>query len=153
LRFRWHGWIAAAGRITTTGWSRYDTRHAVFRPARMSAAKLEHGYRWAYRKFYRWGSILRGASAHGDALAGLRHLAYAAGWKKFEPLWDAVIRARRAGMMLPLLETILGEFGRRAAGGPEPARRAPDDQECRPAAAAALESAGLRAAAPPPVAL
>jgi hypothetical protein len=51
--------------------------------------------------------------AHGDVVAGLRHLAYAAGWKKFEPLWDLVIRAKRAGMMLPVLETILGEFGRR----------------------------------------
>ena len=44
---------------------------------------------------------------------GLRHFAYAAGWKKFEPLWDLVIRAKRAGMMLPVLETILSEFGRR----------------------------------------
>ena len=48
-------------------------------------------------------------------LAGLRHFAYAAGWKKFEPLWDLVIRAKRAGMMLPVLETILSEFGRRKA--------------------------------------
>ena len=47
-------------------------------------------------------------------LAGLRHFAYAAGWKKFEPLWDLVIRAKRAGMMLPVLETILSEFGRRS---------------------------------------
>ena len=47
------------------------------------------------------------------SLAGLRHLAYAAGWKKFEPLWDVVIRAKRAGAMLPVLEAILSEFGRR----------------------------------------
>ena len=46
--------------------------------------------------------------------AGPRHFAYAAGWKKFEPLWDLVIRAKRAGMMLPVLETILSEFGKRA---------------------------------------
>ena len=45
--------------------------------------------------------------------AGLRHFAYAAGWKKFEPMWDLVIRAKRAGAMLPVLEAILGEFGRR----------------------------------------
>ncbi len=38
-----------------------------------------------------------------------------AGWKKFEPLWDFVIRARQAGSMLPALEAILSEFGRRAA--------------------------------------
>ena len=50
-----------------------------------------------------------------DLLAGLRHLAYSAGWKKFEPLWDFVIRAKRAGTMLPVLETILSEFGRRPA--------------------------------------
>jgi hypothetical protein len=36
------------------------------------------------------------------------------GWKKLEPLWDAVIRARRATSMLPVLETILSEFGRRS---------------------------------------
>ena len=102
------------GRLTVHDWDLYDTRHAVFRPARMSAEQLERGYRWAYREFYRWRSIVRGASAHADLVAGLRHLAYAAGWKKFEPLWDVVIRARRARMMLPALEAILSEFGRRS---------------------------------------
>lgn len=60
---------------------------------------------------------MRGAAVHDDARSGLRHLAYAAGWKKFEPCWDLVIRAKHAGMMLPLLETILSEFGKRAPGG------------------------------------
>jgi hypothetical protein len=101
----------------------YDTRHTVFRPALMSAGDLERGYWRAYRDFYRWGSIARGASAHANVVAGLRHLAYAAGWKKFEPLWDLVIRAKRAGMMLPVLETILSEFGRRS---PESSRRSPE---------------------------
>jgi radical SAM superfamily enzyme YgiQ (UPF0313 family) len=108
------------GRLTTDDWDLYDTRHAVFRPARMSAAQLETGYRWAYREFYRWKSIVRGASAHDDLLAGLRHLAYSAGWKKFEPLWDLVIRARRAGALLPALEAILSEFGRRSPGSVTP---------------------------------
>ena len=105
--------IAHQGRLTIDDWDLYDTRHAVFRPARMSAAELEDGYRWAYREFYRWKSILRGSAAHGDFVAGLRHLAYSAGWKKFEPLWDVVIRAKRAGTMLPVLESVLSEFGRR----------------------------------------
>jgi len=108
-----HRRLAAQGRITTNEWDLYDTRHAVFRPARMTGAELEEGYRRAYRDFYRWASIARGAAAHDDVLAGARHAAYAAGWKKFEPLWDLVIRAKRAGVMLPVLETILGEFGRR----------------------------------------
>ena len=40
------------------------------------------------------------------------HVAYAAGWKKFEPMWDVIIRAKRASSMLPVLETILTAFGR-----------------------------------------
>jgi radical SAM superfamily enzyme YgiQ (UPF0313 family) len=109
-----HGRLAAQGRITDGDWERYDTRHAVFRPARMSAEDLEAGYRRAYHDFYTWRSIARGAAAHGNVGAGLRHLAYSAGWKKFEPCWDFIIRAKRAGMMLPFLETILSEFGKRA---------------------------------------
>jgi hypothetical protein len=107
--------MAAQGRLTCDNWERYDTRQAVFRPARMSAADLEDGYWRAYRDFYRWRSLLRSASAHDTFAGSLRHLGYAAGWKKFEPLWDLVIRAKRAGMMLPVLETILSEFGRRSA--------------------------------------
>jgi hypothetical protein len=109
-----HRRIAAQGRIITADWDRYDTRHAVFRPAQMSGDELERGYWKAYRDFYRWGSIARGASAHGTLMSGLRHFAYATGWKKFEPLWDLVIRAKRAGTMLPILETILSEFGTRS---------------------------------------
>jgi len=106
--------LADQERITIHDWDQYDTRHPVFRPALMSAGELERGYWRAYRDFYRWGSLVRGASAHDSVLASLRHLAYAAGWKKFEPLWDLVIRAKRAGMMLPVLETVLSEFGRRS---------------------------------------
>jgi radical SAM superfamily enzyme YgiQ (UPF0313 family) len=104
--------LAAQERITSTDWDRFDTRHVVFTPSRMSAGALEDGYWRAYRTFYQWGSILRGAAAHDDLVAGLRHAAYAAGWKKFEPVWDVIIRAKRAGMMLPVLETLL-----RANGG------------------------------------
>jgi len=111
-----HQRLTAEGRITVHDWDRYDTRHAVFRPARMSGVELERGYWRAYRRFYQWRSIARSASAHGGLAAGCRHFAYAAGWKKFEPLWDLVIRAKRAGMMLPVLEAILSEFGRRASG-------------------------------------
>ena len=109
-----HQRISSQGRITTQNWDLYDTRHAVFTPTRMTAEELERGYWRAYRDFYRWGSIARGAAAHRDVAAGARHFAYASGWKKFEPLWDLIIRAKRAGMMLPVLETILSEFGRRA---------------------------------------
>ena len=39
--------------------------------------------------------------------ARTRHFAYAAGWKKFEPLWDLVIRAKRVALMRPVLERVL----------------------------------------------
>jgi radical SAM superfamily enzyme YgiQ (UPF0313 family) len=106
-----HQRLAAQGRITSGNWDLYDTRHAVFRPARMSAEALESGYRRAYRDFYRWGSLVRGARAHGTTLAGAKHLAYAAGWKKFEPLWDWIIRAGRVGAMRPALEAVLSGYG------------------------------------------
>jgi len=88
----------------------------------MTASTLEAGYWRAYEEFYRWGAIARGSAAHASRIAGLRHFAYAAGWKKFEPLWDWVIRARRAGRMLPMLELILSGFGQRdsAAGTEKP---------------------------------
>jgi radical SAM superfamily enzyme YgiQ (UPF0313 family) len=103
-----HQRLSAQQRIVTADWDLYDTRHAVFRPARMSGEALEEGYRRAYRDFYRWSSIARGATAHASVVNGVRHFAYAAGWKKFEPLWDVVIRAKQVGAMLPVLETLLG---------------------------------------------
>jgi radical SAM superfamily enzyme YgiQ (UPF0313 family) len=107
--------MAAQERITTDDWDLYDTRHAVFRPLGMSGDRLEAGYHWAYREFYRWRSIARGAAAHDSIAHVLRHAAYAAGWKKFEPLWDFVIRAKRTAMMLPILESVLSEFGHKSA--------------------------------------
>ncbi len=105
----------AAGRITTYDWDRYDTRHVVYRPTHLTANELEQGYWKAYRDFYRWGSILRGASSKSTLLGKARHVAYAGGWKKFEPLWDWVIRTRRVNRLLPLLENVLAEFGRRSS--------------------------------------
>ena len=103
--------LASENRITVGDWDLYDTRHAVFQPARMSSEALEAGYRRAYREFYKWSSILRGARAKPSWSDAARHLAYATGWKKFEPLWDWVIRAKRVAHMLPFLETILTGFG------------------------------------------
>ena len=107
--------MAADGRMLHSNWDLYDTRHVVYRPARMTPDVLEQGYWRAYRDFYRWGSIVKGAWTKETLAGKLRHAAYAGGWKKFEPLWDWVIRARRASKMLPLLETILAGFGQHSA--------------------------------------
>jgi radical SAM superfamily enzyme YgiQ (UPF0313 family) len=103
------------GRLLHSDWDLYDTRHAVFQPKRMTVRQLEAGYWNAYKNFYRWRSILQGSLAKDTASSRLRHIAYAAGWKKFEPLWGFIIRMRRVTMMLPMLETVLGEFGKRVA--------------------------------------
>jgi radical SAM superfamily enzyme YgiQ (UPF0313 family) len=110
-----HQYLTAQGRITSQNWDLYDTRHAVFVPAGMNPQTLENGYWQAYQDFYQWGSILRGASAHADMLGRLRHLAYAGGWKKFEPVWDWVIRLQRVANFRPLLESLLTRSDTQAA--------------------------------------
>lgn len=99
--------MAEAGRLLHSDWDRYDTRQVVFRPARLTPAELEAGYWRAYDRFYSWRSIARGAATKDTFAAGARHFAYAAGWKKFEPLWDVVIRTRRVMHMRPVLERVL----------------------------------------------
>jgi radical SAM superfamily enzyme YgiQ (UPF0313 family) len=116
-----HREMEKEGRLLHRDWDLYDTRHCVFRPARMTPDKLEAGYWRAYRDFYRWGSILRGAAAHDDLVGGLRHAAYASGWKKFERLWHALIRVRQLACALPALEAVLTAFGRFAPAAENPA--------------------------------
>jgi hypothetical protein len=84
----------------------------VYEPRGMTPDQLLDGYWRAYRDFYRWPAIVRGARGQATVSAALRHALYAGGWKKFEPFWDRVIRARRVAAMLPLLESTLDAFGR-----------------------------------------
>jgi radical SAM superfamily enzyme YgiQ (UPF0313 family) len=99
--------MSAQGRLLHRNWDLYDTRHAVFRPANMTPRQLEEGYWRAYHEFYRWSAIARGAMAKPNWQGCLRHAAYAAGWKKFEPLWDLVLRTKRVAQMRPILEAVL----------------------------------------------
>jgi radical SAM superfamily enzyme YgiQ (UPF0313 family) len=100
---------AAANRILTRDWDLYDTRHVVYRPARITPEALKEGYDRAYREFYRWPSIVRGSLSHGSIKHQAKHFFYAAGWKKFERLWDVVIRAKQLRLMTPLLEAVLSK--------------------------------------------
>lgn len=100
--------MAAAGRITSHEWNLYDTRHVVYRPTNMTPQTLQEGYWRAYREFYRWGSIFKGAFTKPSTVGVLRHLAYSGGWKKFEPFWDIVIRFQQVSRFLPMLERVLG---------------------------------------------
>jgi radical SAM superfamily enzyme YgiQ (UPF0313 family) len=119
-----HARLEREGRITTRNWDLYDTRHVVYRPARLTPAQLEQGYWHAYEAFYRWSSIARAALAHGTVKHQAKHFFYAAGWKKFERAWNVVIRARQLRLMTPMLEGVLSKVSseRRPApasdGGP-----------------------------------
>lgn len=99
--------MTAQGRLLHRDWDRYDTRHAVFSPARMDAEALEAGYWRAYRRFYTWPNLLRAATRHDRWSRVARHLAYAGGWKKLEPMWHGIIRTQRLARMRPVLETLL----------------------------------------------
>jgi len=104
-----HTRLQREARITTRNWDLYDTRHVVYRPARLKPEELKQGYDWAYREFYRWSSIAKASYSHGTVKHQAKHFFYAAGWKKFEAAWNMVIRARQLSHMTPLLEAVLAK--------------------------------------------
>ena len=103
--------MAGQNRIETRNWDLYDTRHVVYRPSRLSPEELKRGYDESYESFYRWSSIFKAASAHSSAKHRLKHFFYSAGWKKFERVWDLVIRVKQLAQMRPLLESVLAPVG------------------------------------------
>ena len=107
--------IEAEGRLLHRRWAEYDTRRAVFRPRGMTVEELDDGYRRAYRSFYGWANILRGARNHATPKHRLKHAAYSAGWKKFEPAWNLLIRAKRVALARPALEGVLARVTRESA--------------------------------------
>jgi radical SAM superfamily enzyme YgiQ (UPF0313 family) len=102
-----HARMEREGRMVTRDWNLYDTRHVVYKPARLRPEALKAGYDWAYEEFYRWGSIARASVKHGSLKHQAKHFFYAAGWKKFEPVWDLLIRARQLNQVTPVLEAVL----------------------------------------------
>src|SRR5262245_952356 len=102
--------MEAGGRIVTRDWDLYDTRHVVYRPARVAPVAVKDVYDCAYREFYRWSSIARGSLIHDSVKHQAKHFFYAAGWKKFERLWDAVIRWHELSAMTPVLEGVLSKI-------------------------------------------
>jgi hypothetical protein len=98
------------GRLLHRNWNQYDTRQVVFKTKSMSAEALLNGYNKAYRDFYSWTNIARASMQHENWHQAIRHLAYAGGWKKFEPLWNFIIKTKGLNQMLPMLESILGKM-------------------------------------------
>jgi radical SAM superfamily enzyme YgiQ (UPF0313 family) len=113
---RLHEQMKAQGRLLILDWDLYDTRHVVYQPRKLTAEQLKDGYDRAYREFYAWSNILRGSLTHGGAKHRAKHFFYAAGWKKLEPLWDLMIKARRLDLMTPVLEAVLSRVTARRSG-------------------------------------
>ncbi len=98
-------------RLLHRKWDLYDTRHVVYKTKSLTAAELEQGYHWAYDSFYSWSNIYKASMQHETLKYRIKHFAYAGGWKKFEPLWNFIIKTKGLNKMLPLLEAILSKTG------------------------------------------
>lgn len=96
-------------RILHNNWDMYDTRHVVYKTKGLNEAQLKEGYDWAYRSFYSWSNISKASLQHDNLKHAIKHFAYAGGWKKFESLWNFMIKTRGLNKMLPLLESILSK--------------------------------------------
>ncbi|HOV63643.1 MAG TPA: radical SAM protein [Spirochaetia bacterium] len=99
--------LEAEKRIRTYEWNRYTTREAVYQPRKMSKEELESGYSWAYTEFYKWNNIVKSSLGNQLLHHRLKHFAYTAGWKKFESLWNILIKLNHLNDAIPLLERIL----------------------------------------------
>ncbi|MDF2193145.1 radical SAM protein [Paraflavitalea sp. CAU 1676] len=98
-----------AGRILHHNWDLYDTRQVVYKTGGLSADELKAGYDWAYKSFYSWKNVAKASVQHDNLHHMIKHFAYAGGWKKFEPLWNFIIKTKGLNQMLPLLESILSK--------------------------------------------
>jgi radical SAM superfamily enzyme YgiQ (UPF0313 family) len=101
--------MEAEGRILTRNWDLYDTRNVVYKTGKLSANALKNGYDWAYREFYSWNNIFKASMNHDTHKHKLKHFFYSGGWKKFEPVWNFLIKTKHLNNMLPVLESVLSK--------------------------------------------
>lgn len=107
------------GRILHRNWNQYDTRQVVYKTVGLTGEELKNGYDYSYKSFYSWRNILKASMQHENLKQGIKHFTYAGGWKKFEPLWNFMIKTRGLNKMLPLLETILSKTNHIKKGNKE----------------------------------
>ncbi len=101
--------MESQGRILTKNWDLYDTRNVVYQITNLSAEELKNGYDWAYKEFYRWSNIYKSSMHHDLVKHKLKHFFYTGGWKKFEPIWNFLIKTKGLNNTLPILESILSK--------------------------------------------
>lgn len=107
-------------RLLHRNWEQYDTRQVVYKTKSLTDDELKQGYDWAYQSFYSWKNIAKASLQHERLKHCLKHFAYAGGWKKFEPLWNFMIKTKGLNKMLPLLESILSKVKKEKDGSASP---------------------------------
>ena len=99
--------LESENRIISKNWNIYNTRNAVFKPAKMTANELEKGYLQSYKDFYSFSNIFKSAGVHKSLCKKLSSLFYSLGWKKAKGFWEVLIALRRLHYSLPALESVL----------------------------------------------
>lgn len=119
--------MESEGRLTTKNWDLYDTRQVVYKTKKLSPTELKEGYDWAYKEFYKWTNIWKSSMVHPSHKHKLKHFLYTGGWKKFEPLWNFLIKTKSLNNMLPLLEAILSKVRQDEKAEPKISRKSQVD--------------------------
>jgi radical SAM superfamily enzyme YgiQ (UPF0313 family) len=86
------------GRIFDRDWAKYDGKHVVFYPKRMTPERLQEGFYWANHQFYSWPSIWKRLVFTKQRL-----------WPRFEMNWQfrkLIKRACPEGGLSPLAKAL-----------------------------------------------
>ncbi len=84
--------LMAEGRLLHQDWARYDTSHVVFRPARMSAERLQRGYEWCYQRLFSHRSIWKRRPRSLAAVPPYLAMSYL--YKRANWMWPFLIKHR-----------------------------------------------------------
>ena len=87
-----------AGRIFDRDWAKYDGKHVVFHPSRMTPEQLQEGFHWANHQFYSLPNIWRRLSGTQQRLI--------ARWEMNREFRKLVKRACPKGKLSPLAKVL-----------------------------------------------
>jgi radical SAM superfamily enzyme YgiQ (UPF0313 family) len=87
-----------AGRIFDRDWSKYDGKHVVFQPSRMTPEQLQEGFYWANHQFYSLPSIWKRLSGTSQRLV--------ARWEMNREFRKLVKRSCPKGSLSPLASVL-----------------------------------------------
>lgn len=90
----------AAGRIFDRDWAKYDGKHVVYYPTRMTPEQLQEGFFWANHQFYSLPSIWRRLSATKQR--------FVARWEMNRQFRKLVKRACPQGTLSPVAAVLKG---------------------------------------------